>query len=753
MRFIFVCTTIDRGGAEILLLNIASQLVKEHAVTLIYFKGKASLSADFEALGIRPIRLSLKNTIVVFKALWQGPKSILQGWMYHGNILATVLYLLSGARNKLYWSIHHSALAYASDAPLNGLKLRFTALLSRIPNRIIYVSDPTRDEHIKLGYNSENSVVIHNGIDVERFRYNEAAGKSIREKLGIKADDLVLGAVGRNHPIKDYNTFFKAAGLLLKKHPQLHIVVAGRDLVADKFTDQLKTLSTSDMERIHFLGERSDIPAVLSAIDIFALCSLSESFPLSLFEALAMERVCVCSAVIFNAGMFPEAIRTFVPKDYTTMAEHVEYFLSAGKDERENWGKIARLTVLDNYSQEAMIKDFMQLWKGKTPYKEVPRTEQKKKKIIRLISRLNIGGPVIHVTLLTRRFNDAEWQTILVTGLPGVHEGDMSYLAEQYGVKPIILKGMGREISPWNDLVVIWQLIRLFLKEKPDIVHTHASKAGTLGRLAAKITFVPRIYHTFHGHTFEGYFSKRMSRLIINIERLMAHFSTAIIAISEKQREDLVRYRIAPRSKIRVIPLGFDFNRILPIEQNQSLRHQFNIPQDLVIIAIIGRITSIKNHSLFIKTAKEILLQRQDAHFMVIGDGELKHDCIAEVKRLGMSRNFTFTGFIKDLKLIYGSVDIVVLTSLNEGTPVSLLEAMAAEKIVLSTPVGGVQDFVNDGVNGFVCDFDEKLFAARIVSCLDQPEAFAQMRKRASEDVLKKYDKERLFRDIENLYS
>ncbi|MDZ4121148.1 MAG: glycosyltransferase, partial [Candidatus Cloacimonadaceae bacterium] len=286
MRLIFVCTTIDRGGAEILLLNIARQLVKEHAVTVIYLKGKASLGADFAALGIRPIRFSLQNLIPIFRALWQGPKSILQGWMYHGNILATMLYLLSGGRNTLYWSIHHSALAYASDAPSNALKLRLTALLSRLPDNIIYVSAPTRDEHIQFGYDNTNPVVIHNGIDLECFKYGETAGREIREKLGIEDDDIVLGAVGRNHPVKDYATFFKAAAILLPKYPGLHVVVAGRDLAAENITGLLNDISASDLERIHFLGERSDIPAVLSAIDIYALSSLSESFSLALIEAL-----------------------------------------------------------------------------------------------------------------------------------------------------------------------------------------------------------------------------------------------------------------------------------------------------------------------------------------------------------------------------------------------------------------------------------------------------------------------------------
>ena len=287
-------------------------------------------------------------------------------------------------------------------------------------------------------------------------------------------------------------------------------------------------------------------------------------------------------------------------------------------------------------------------------------------------------------------------------------------------------------------------------KEKPDIVHTHTSKAGTLGRIAAILTGVPQIYHTFHGHTFEGYFSPLKTKIFIQIERFLARFSTKIIAISERQKEDLVRFKIAKPDKITIIPLGFDFSRLLPYDKEQKLRQKLNLRPDTITIALIGRVTAIKNPFLFIYIA--VLKQRKNVHFLIIGDGELTEDCKNLVNKLGIQDFVSFTGFIEDLKLIYGSVDIVCITSINEGTPVSLLEAMACQKIVISTPVGGVPDFVKNKENGFLCNANVKAFTEQIIYCLNNFKNLDYVRKQAANDVLSKYSINRLFNDLEHLY-
>jgi len=375
------------------------------------------------------------------------------------------------------------------------------------------------------------------------------------------------------------------------------------------------------------------------------------------------------------------------------------------------------------------------------------------RKVVRIISRLCISGPIIHVTLLSKYFTNKDWHTTLVTGVQGENEGDMTYVAKQYGVDPVVIPELGREISPLNDLKVLVVFLRMFWKDRPDIVHTHQAKAGTVGRIAAKIAGVPRIYHTFHGNVFSGYFSPLKSKIFIIIERFLALLSTKIIAISEQQKSELLKYKITPERKIVVIPLGFDFSRLLPIDTEGSLKKIYNIPPKQTTIGIIGRLTHIKNHRLFFDIVEKVLLKTKNVHFLVIGDGELGDELKQLSKDKGLESSVTFTGFISDLKMIYGSLDIVLLTSLNEGTPVSLLEAMACEKLVITTRVGGVVDFIRHGESGFIFDFSPQDFANVICMYIDDPGRFNQIRKSASKEILEKYDKQRLLLDIEKLYT
>jgi glycosyltransferase involved in cell wall biosynthesis len=525
--------------------------------------------------------------------------------------------------------------------------------------------------------------------------------------------------------------------------------VAGRGFDLSDFSKELGSLADKDLARIHLTGERTDIPKVLSALDLFVQTSISESFSLAVIEALATERCCVCTDVVCIKDEFPKAIKTFIPGHYSELVKLVESFINMPLENRTRIGREARKILLSKYTLDNTINSYETIWRKSevvTPKKEKP------KKIIRLISRLNIGGPVIHVTLLNKHFNNKDYSSTLVTGIHSANEGDMSYLASQYNVEPIVLKGLGREISPLDDLKVLFQLIWLFLREKPDIVHTHTAKAGTLGRLAATLTRVPQVYHTFHGHVFEGYFSPLKTRIFILIERFLALCSTGIIAISKEQKKDLLRFKIAPARKISVIPLGFDFGRILPVDPEAKLKRDLKIPDDKIVVAIIGRITQIKNHALFFRIAYEVLRLTDRVHFLVIGDGELRQHYEAETRRLKIAHQVSFTGFITDLKLIYGSVDMVVLTSLNEGTPVSLLEAMACQKIVLTTKVGGVSDFIENGINGFYFDFEADKFRDVILDYVADPAKFAAIGARAASDILSKFDKTRLFTDLEKLY-
>ena len=381
--------------------------------------------------------------------------------------------------------------------------------------------------------------------------------------------------------------------------------------------------------------------------------------------------------------------------------------------------------------------------------------QNEKTKVLRIIARLNVGGPVINSILLTTGLDKNRFESLLVTGIIGEGEGDMSYLAEQYGIKPIIIPELGREISWKSDLVALWKLIRLFRKEKPDIIHTHTAKAGTLGRIAGILTGVPYKVHTFHGHVFNNYFGPFKTKVFIWIERILARFTDRIIVISQLQYDELCHeIRIAPPNKFSIICLGFDLTEFLNSDVHHGkLRRELNISEDTLLVGIVGRLTAIKNHILFLKAAKKVSEKIANVKFIVVGGGELESEMKEVAVSLGIQDKVIFLGWRRDMPTIYADMDLVVLSSLNEGTPVTLIEAMASSKAVVSTAVGGVPDIVLDGQTGIlVPSGDEERFADAIVDLLEDAEKRKQFGELGCEFVSVNYTKERLCADIERLY-
>lgn len=326
------------------------------------------------------------------------------------------------------------------------------------------------------------------------------------------------------------------------------------------------------------------------------------------------------------------------------------------------------------------------------------------KKILNIITRLNIGGATIHVVHISDILKE-KYNSKIIAGSIEPHEQDMSYYANKYKVKIKYLNKLSRELSFPGDLFALIEMYKLIKSEKPDIVHTHTAKAGTLGRIAAFFAGVPVIIHTFHGNVFKGYFSSKKTNVFIMIEKLLALISTKIIAISEKQKQELLDLKICKRSKIEVIKLGFDFENFLPgLADKNNFKRNFAIPDDAITIGIVGRITAIKNHKLFLEIVKGLINIDERLYFCIIGDGDLRNEIQADIERFNLMNRVIITGFITNLKPVYADLDFVISTSINEGTPVALIEAMACGKIVLSSNVGGVSDFIKNTENGFVFD-------------------------------------------------
>lgn len=383
---------------------------------------------------------------------------------------------------------------------------------------------------------------------------------------------------------------------------------------------------------------------------------------------------------------------------------------------------------------------------------------QRKLKILRIIARLNVGGPAVHTILLTEALNDDRFESTLIAGQVEEAEKDMLYFARQKKVNPIIIPELGRQIHPLKDLVALYKIYNLMRRERPSVVHTHTAKAGALGRVAAILAGVPVRIHTFHGHIFEGYFNKFYVRLFLLIERLLTFFTKYIVVVSEAQKNEIVeRYKVAKSNKIRVIPLGLELERLFSIQmRNGKFRREINISEDSTVVGIIGRLALVKNHRMFLEAIKYLstyLDNESNVKYLIIGDGQQRAELEKYTKILGLDGNVIFCGWREDMANVYSDLDIVALTSLNEGTPLTIIEALAASRPVVATNVGGVADVVEDGVNGYlVPSGDVESFSHRLADLVEDSQKRFEFGSKGRQMVREKFTKERLVNDIKSLY-
>ncbi|MEO5889756.1 MAG: glycosyltransferase [Ferruginibacter sp.] len=388
-------------------------------------------------------------------------------------------------------------------------------------------------------------------------------------------------------------------------------------------------------------------------------------------------------------------------------------------------------------------------------------------KILRIHNRLIVGGPSLNVTLLSTQLSP-EFETKLLVGKKDPQEKDAGYIAQQLGITPIEISEMRRSILPISDIKAYFKIKKIIKEYKPDIVHTHASKSGAIGRLAASSCKVKLIVHTFHGHVFHSYFNKTISSLIVSFEKYLAKKTNAIIAISDLQRKELVDiYKIAPASKIFTIPLGFNLAKY-SIDQDIKrviFREKYSFDVNEIIIGIIGRIVPIKNHEMFVEVAALVKKKSgTSVRFAIIGDGESLPAIEKKSLDLGLSYSYfvthpkaktdiVVTSWETEIDQVMAGLDIVVLTSYNEGTPVSLIEAQAANKPVVSTNVGGVEDVITHGENGFLTAVnDVESFATYVHLLINDKQLRDKMGNIGYHTVINRYSKQRLIKDVKKLY-
>ncbi len=407
-------------------------------------------------------------------------------------------------------------------------------------------------------------------------------------------------------------------------------------------------------------------------------------------------------------------------------------------------------------------------------------------KIVRIIARLNVGGPAKHVIWLTSGLPEPEYESILVAGTVPPGEEDMGYFATELGVKPVFIPEMSREISP-KDALTVWKLFRFLLRERPDVVHTHTAKAGTVGRLAGLLyrwltpgallgrTRQCRFAHTYHGHIFHSYYGPLKTRVFLLIEKTLARLITdRIVVLSKQQLHEIhEEFGVGRASQFVIVPLGLD----LSVFSNwptggQPFRDELGFAKDDIVVGIVGRLTEVKDHELFLAGVAEFKNRflndaaSASVRFVVIGDGHLRASLEQRAAELNLAEDVKFVGSRRDLENFYPALDIVALTSRNEGTPLTLIEAMGNARPVISTSVGGVVDLLGEPVlseeaasfaicqRGLsVAPGDAKAFAAGLAHLVANPALRREIGERGLQFVTSHYSKERLLEDEKLLYA
>ncbi len=379
-------------------------------------------------------------------------------------------------------------------------------------------------------------------------------------------------------------------------------------------------------------------------------------------------------------------------------------------------------------------------------------------KVLRVIARLNVGGPTLHVAYLTKGLATLGYETTLATGRIGENEGSMDYVASEVGVQPLYIGSLQRNLSLFADIAALLRLVGLIRSQRPDVLHTHTAKAGALGRAAALLSGHARpgvVVHTYHGHVLTGYFSPLMSRVFLGVERFLARGTDALVAVSPEVRDDLVELGVAPASKFVIVRLGLDLDQRIAAPENarELLRDELSVEPDQLLVTWLGRMTEIKRVDDLLRAFADLRGRGVDAVLALVGDGPNREGLEQLAERLGIRDAVRFTGFRRDVGSIYRASDVVALSSANEGTPVSLIEALAAGCAVVTTDVGGAVDVLDGGRVGFLVPAgDTKAFADRLEDLGRQSELRHEFGAAGREHVLSRYSVDRLVRDVDRLY-
>ncbi len=688
--------------------------------------------ADVRDLGMRPGR-DLIRGVRNLRALERELRpDCIVGWMYHASLLLLLTAPFRSAPSRggprTLWFLQGS-LHTTDDLPWHTrLSVRVLARTSRIPDAVAINSRVGLLHHSVSGYRPRRWLLLRNGVDTDRFRPPSDERTALRQQLGIADDAVVLVNVARAHPQKDHSTLLEAFERLARTAAQpLVLLLIGRD------TAPMAT-TTSSGSPVMALGERRDADRLLRAADVIVLSSLTEGLPNALLEGMATGLVPVvtdtgdCREVVADTG------RVVPVASPDALAAALADVVGLTADERASLGLMARDRVSRWFSVRRMRTEYRRAWEELCG---VPGVVPGPPRILHIIARLNVGGPARIIEGLLAAADGDTADQLVVTGEVGDDEEDWSLLQGGEDSRVVRVPSLRSPIQLIADLRALRDLIRLVRGLRPDSVQTHTAKAGLLGRLAALRAGVPWIVHTYHGHILHGYFSPRVTRMFVAIERILARRTDRLIAVGSRVRDELLAAGIGRAEQYVVIPPGIEDPAP---EDRDRARDALGITRDREVITFVGRLTAVKRPDRFIDVARRIDRIRPGVLFLVVGDGELG----ASLQRAGEAGppEIRLLGWRGDVANVLAASDVVMLTSDNEGMPVALIEAAFAGRCAIATDVGSVSEVVLDGVTGRVVPTDPRALAEAAVGLLEQPDKRRLMGLAARAHALQRYTRD-----------
>ena len=617
-------------------------------------------------------------------------------------------------------------------------------------DRVFALTENMRNEVLELGLPPSKVMILPNCVelpDIDKASFNQPSGSEIG-----------LLFVGRLSVEKSIETLLFAGEALARRGHKVAIdIVGGSDKDRD-VTPHLKKLAESLRENIEvtFWGERNDVASFYQSPRIFVLPSSTEGMSNSLLEALSYGMACVVSDIPANKFLVKSGYNGFLFKqsDFIDLADQLEKIIFDRKDDRQKikfMQQNARKTIEDKFSTDTISSQIGSI------YDELLK---RKVRILRLFSRLNVGGPALHVVNLTFGLDNYGYQTKLVVGSLSPGEGDMSYYAAQKNVQPVFVPEFQAPLHPVKDFIAFFKILWIVATYKPDIIHTHTFKAGLLGRLAGFIFRVPCRVHTYHGHLFDGYGGPLKTKIIELAEKALGRVTHEVISVSSLVAQDLLSHKIVSRNKLQVVELGFDVDSFLKeARAPSSLRKKLNLSEEDILIGIAGRLVPIKCVDLFIKAVAPLAPKNSRVHAVIMGDGP-ERDKLASLAA-SFNAQIHFMGWMLPLHPELKDLDLLVCSSKNEGTSVSVIEAILCGTPVISTNVGGMADLLENGRWGDLVPFSEEALhqaLKKMIGLLDDRDskAFCELTSRSQEGKVhfyKRFNMSRLVFDVQEIYS